>query len=228
MEQQIERQTAYKIWLSSLNNKSMTKQEGEFSPSYIQLNDKKITRINIIAAVIQKNQKEDGSFSSITLDDGSAQIRAKVWKEGIKILHDINIGNYALVFGKIREYNDELYIMPEIVKKQDNNSFLIRQHELFKEYGKPELILSSVFHEKTSNEQPGIVKVSEEKVQDSSESKRQKILNIISSLDTEIGANVTEVINKSSIPESEAEKIINDLLQEGEIFKISNDRIKVT
>ncbi|HLC62904.1 MAG TPA: OB-fold nucleic acid binding domain-containing protein [Candidatus Nanoarchaeia archaeon] len=222
----MERSTAYILWLSSLNGKQMQKQELEFSPSYIEIDNKKISRINSIAVVANKNQKEQ--YASLTLDDGSAQIRVKTWQDDTKIISNVSIGDTVLVIGKIKEYNEELYLAPEVVRQQDYTSLLLRQFQLLKQNGKPELIPlnnESTDFEEQPNTQPLL---KEERVQSSSESNRQKIISSLSSLDTESGALISEVIKSSGIQEEQANNILNELLQEGEIFKISNDRIKIT
>lgn len=217
----MERSTAFILWLSACDNKQITKPQSEFAPNYIEIENKKISRINTIAIITQKHQKDN--FASITLDDGSAQIRAKAWNDDIKIMNDIKIGDIVLVIGKLKEYNDELYISPEIIKQQSYHSLLLRQLSLFKEQGKP---LKMIEQESPDFLNQDNFQLKEEKIY--SESRRQKILGIIASIDTEIGASINQVIASSGFDEQEASNIINELLQEGEIFKISNDRIKIT
>ena len=220
----MERSTAYILWLSALNNKEFIKQQAEFTPNYLLLESRKISRINTIATITQKNQKEDSSFASITLDDGSAQIRAKAWHEDTKILEDIKLGDVALVIGKLKEYNDELYIAPEIVNKQHPNLLYLRQLNLLQEQGSPQQVQQDL----ADFDPLDASQVKEEKVSSFTESKRQKLMNAISHLDTELGASLTEVIQASGLEEQEAQAILKELLQEGEIFKISQDRIKIT
>jgi len=222
----MERSTAYKLWLSELNEKELIKQQEEYAPSYIETEGKKISRINLIATVINKNQKEN--FSSITLDDGSAQIRAKTWGDDNKLLQDIKIGDCALVIGKLKEYDSELYITPEIVKKQDINWYLLRIHELATTRGKPpqlEYKEDQDFPESGHSEDR--LEIKEETIHPQ-ESARQKILDTIASLETETGALIESVIQKSGINEDEANNILRELLQEGEIFKISSNKVKIT
>ncbi len=221
----MERQTAFILWAAELNNKPFVKQESEFSPSYIDFGSRKVSRINMVAVVTQKTQKD--SFASITLDDSSAQIRAKTWNDDVKKLEPIKLGDVILVIGKLREYNDELYIVPEIIRQQSYNTFLLRQLSILKESGKPIYVEEPEIEGfESQGYQESYNKPREEKVY--SESKRQKLIDMISSLDTETGANINQVVSSSGLPEDEASNIINELLQEGEIFKISQDRIKIT
>lgn len=225
----MERSTAFILWLSELNNKEFIKQQAEFTPNYLECNGKKISRINTIATITQKNQKEDSSFTSITLDDGSAQIRAKAWKEDTKILNPSKPGDVVLVIGKLKEYNEELYITPEIVKPQSPNTLFLRQLTLLSEQGKP-INIQQDLAEPEFDQSQGSQEFSlkEEKISQSTESKRQKLMDLISQLDTDIGASLNEIISSSGLNEQEANDILKELLQEGEIFKISQDRIKIT
>ena len=74
-EQQIQpRQTAFKVLISDLINGNYVQQEG-WQPNYFQVGDKQISRINLMAAVIDKQTSE--SLITITLDDGSGNMQAK-------------------------------------------------------------------------------------------------------------------------------------------------------
>ena len=119
--EQINRLIANKLWLSSLKQENFVETTGEFESNYILIKNKQITRINVIGNVINKFENEDKSYVSITIDDSSAQVRLKTWREDIKILDNIKTGDIVLVIGKIKKYNDEIYILPEIVKKVSPN-----------------------------------------------------------------------------------------------------------
>ena len=223
--QDYSRATAYKLWIASLHNQSVLKEQAEFSPAYIQLLNKKVSRVNIIAIATQAYHNENSTYAAITLDDSSAQIRVKTWNEDTKKLLNIQPGECVLVIGKVREYNNELYLTPEILRKLPPDEFLIRQHELLQMHGKPQPVQEE-FSELDAAE-PATLRVVEEKVQQT-DSKRQMLLNAISSLDKELGASIAEVILASRLPESEALNIIKELLQEGEIFKLTPERVKLT
>ena len=227
--EQIDRQSAFKIWISSINNGDYVKQEGEFAPNYINIKGKKVSRINIIATVVQKTQTEEGNFSSISVDDNSAQIRAKTWGEDTKILNGINVSDLVLLIGKLKEYQQEMYIVPEIVKKVSPKMLVLRNLELYKEFGKPEKILTSLKQEgvkKSSKEQE--LDVQEEKVGSNPEQSRQKIISKIEELDDGGGAEIAKVLSNSGLKEEKAEKILQSLLLEGEVFNISSTKIKLT
>lgn len=217
------RQTAYKVWIADLVNNKFVKQTGEWEPNFLEVNGEKISRVNLIANVITKFQNEDKTFTSITLDDGSSTIRVKTWREDTDKLSEVNIGDILLLIGRLREYNDEIYLTPEIVKKLDNPNWeLVRKLELIKLYGKPK--------QKESVEQPKIEQsevVEEQVIETSSESNRQLLLNLIEKFDTEKGADITKVIENSKLDEDEADSLIQELLKEGEIFQLDSTHLKL-
>lgn len=215
------RQTAYKIWINDLLNNNYVKQAGEWEPNYVEFNGMKVARVNLIASVVFKFKSEDNNYVALTLDDNSGSIRVKVWGEDVKLLDSFEAGDIVLVIGRVREFNNEIYINPEIVKKMDPNWELVRKLELIKEYGKPEI---KIIKQEVKEE---VKEVVEEEVIDISESSRQKIINLIESLSDEHGVKVDDVVKESELDENEAEGIIQDLLKEGEIFQPKANFLKL-
>ena len=85
------RQTAYKVWISDILNGEFINPGGEWTPSYVQVKQKKVSRANIVANVIMNYKNEDSTYISLTLDDGSDNIALKVWNEDTKILENIKM-----------------------------------------------------------------------------------------------------------------------------------------
>lgn len=193
-EQQIQpRQTAFKVLISDLINGNYIIQEG-WIPNYIQVKDKQISRINLMAAVIDKQSSE--SLITLTLDDGSGNIQAKTFNEDIKKLQDINIGDFILIIGRPRKYNEQLFIAVEIAKKINPAWGKVRKIEL------PQ--------EKTP------LKIVEEPVE---EDIKGEIYTIIKKIDSGNGAEISEVLKMSNLNEQQGEELINDLLKQGEIYE---------
>ena len=123
------RQFAYRLRISEVNNAVVSENK-----AFFDISDKKVSRINLIANVIDKFINEgEKKFASITIDDGSSQIRVKTFGEDIKKFNDIEIGDTILIIGFIRYFNNEIYILPEIIKKVSDRWLLVRKHELSKE-----------------------------------------------------------------------------------------------
>ena len=116
MEKSQKRQIAYKVKIKDLLIGEYVKKEG-WEPSYILHNEKRITRINIIGLLIYIDD------TRIIIDDGSGNIEARFFEEKKK--SSIDIGDVILLIGKPRMWNDEKYIVPEIIKKVKNKDWFL-------------------------------------------------------------------------------------------------------
>ena len=202
------RQIAYKIWISNILNDKFVKQEG-WDPNFIEVNGYKVARVNIIANVIGKYQADN--YSSIVLDDGSSAIRVKAWGDDIKKLESVNIGDIILIIARPKEFNNERYLIPEVVKKiKDPNWELLRKIELLKEFGKLEI--NEIKHEE---ENPIILGA------------KQKILSIIEKHDKGEGVKMEDLVYISSMNEDDVLKTIKELLQWGEVYENKPNHVKV-
>ncbi|MEK6907528.1 MAG: OB-fold nucleic acid binding domain-containing protein [Nanoarchaeota archaeon] len=210
--EQINRLVAYKLWLSYLNENNFVARTGEFESNYVTLNDKQVSRINIIANVVNKYENEDKTYKAITVDDSSSQIRLKTWREDTKILDNINPGDIVLVIGKVKKYNDEIYVLPEIVKKVNANEELLRKLELIKEYGIPK--------EKLNLDEPE-TKIEYEEINFSSNDLRNKLLSLIEKYEENLGVTLEEIKLQLRYKIEEINKILEELLKEGEIYQVN-------
>ena len=134
-EQQFKRNIAFKLRIGDVLMGKPVIENERFV--FLDLNDKKIIRINIIGNVIDKYGSEgEKKFTIITLDDGSGQIKAKAFGDDVKRLENANQGQTILIIGVLRHFNNELYISPEIVREMDPRYLLIRKIEVEKKKSK--------------------------------------------------------------------------------------------
>src|SRR3989338_8940874 len=125
-----ERQVARKVALRWLAEGDWVKMEGKDPSCVVTRQGEKVARCRVLATVVQTFVSEDNQFASVTLDDGTDTIRAKAFKE-IQLLKALAAGDRVDVTGKLREYNGEVYILPEaIAKVADPNVELLRRLEL--------------------------------------------------------------------------------------------------
>jgi len=214
--QVIQRQTAHKIWLSNLNNGTFVqgfKSSEGFSPSYVEIKDLKISRVNVIATIVDLFKSEDGNYFSFTLDDGTATIRMKAFNEDTNALLNIEKGNQVLIVGRVREYQGELYIAPEITKKIiDPNITLIRKAELLKNLGKPEEFKFQ------ANALMIQAKLPQQPRDPSHEELRQKIIDMLVQKE-DTGAEISTLSTLIQKDDQTTETVIKELLLEGEIYE---------
>jgi len=127
--EQKKRNVAYKLRIGDVLKAKPIIVEGRFL--FVELGDKKVVRINLIANAVDKYFNDgEKKYASVTVDDASGQIKIKTFGEDIQILKDINPGDTLQIIGTIREYNSELYLLPEIVKKVDTKWLLVRKLEI--------------------------------------------------------------------------------------------------
>lgn len=123
------RNTAYKLRVGDILKSKPIMADGKFL--FLELGDKKISRVNLIANVVDKYVSDgEKKYAAITLDDASGQIKLKSFGDEISILTDKTQGDTVQVIGTTREYNNEIYILPEIVKKVDPQWLLVRKLEI--------------------------------------------------------------------------------------------------
>ena len=194
----VSRNIAYKLWISDINGSEYVKSMGEFESNYIKFQDKQVSRINLVATVINKYESEN--YASIIIDDGSSQISVKSWNENRKIIDKTEIGDTLLIIAKIRQNigSNTLFLQPEILKKVDNNWKVIRANELELEYGKPEAKREKITEDK--------IDIKELKV--SNVGLRIKILDMIENSKEGIAKEELSNFLKGSNINSEIEELI--------------------
>jgi RPA family protein len=127
--EQRKRNIAFKLRIGDILKAQPISDEGKFL--FVELNGVKIVRVNLLANCIDKFiQEGEKKYASITIDDASGQIRLKAFGEDIEPLKAISQGDTLQIIGTIREWNAELYIIPEVIKKVDPRWLLVRKLEI--------------------------------------------------------------------------------------------------
>lgn len=211
MIEQQKRQTAYKLRISDINNGTYVK-EGGWTPNYVLVDNKKISRVNLIAVIISKI--EEGPYSGLVIEDFSGKISVREFGEA-KVIAKVNIGDAVLIIGKIREFNNSKYIVPEIIRK----IFDLRWVELRKK--------ELNFDKKIEEFVEDVLDDSAEEVIEIKEIKEEgnDLIKLIKKLDKGEGAEISEIIKFSDV--DDAEKAIQNLIKNGDIFEIKAGKVKV-
>ncbi len=129
------REVAYKIRIGEIlkGKPQITNIDGRDRFNFLEIGDKRIIRVNVIANVIDKYISEgEKKFASLTLDDATGQINLKTFGEEVKNFAEISQGQTITVIGMLRTFNNELYILPEVIKPVDPRYLLIRKLEIEK------------------------------------------------------------------------------------------------
>ncbi|MBU0614693.1 MAG: hypothetical protein KJ601_01235 [Nanoarchaeota archaeon] len=191
---EIKRHIAYKVKVKDILDNEYIKQEGDFAPSYVNVNGMQVARANIIAAVVSKNEDQ------LVVDDGSASITLRSFDNNYG---NVTVGDFVIIIGKPREFDNERYLVPEIIKKIHDKEWVeLRKLELPETYQKPE----------PTPEAEAMAR-----------SPSTDVYNLIKELDKGQGADVQELVNKNP----NAEKVVVSLLEKGEIFEVKPGKVKV-
>ena len=127
-DEQFKRNIAFKLRIGDILMGKPVFDEERFS--FLELGDKKIVRVNVIGNIVEKFDSEgEKRFSVLNLDDGSGQIKLRVFADDVEKFKNITQGQTVLVIGLLRSFNNEIYINPEIMKEQDIKYLLIRKLE---------------------------------------------------------------------------------------------------
>ncbi len=193
MADEFKRHIAYKLKIGDILGGNII-MEGD-RLKFVQINNNNVARVNIIANVIDKYiQDEEKKFASITLDDASGQIKIKAFGEDIEKLKNFEQGDTVLTIGLIRQWNNEVYLIPEIIKKKDTAHLLLRKLETDlekpKEVGKSELL-----------------------------DLKEKMINIIKREEPNGGASIQAIIDELKLSNDLIKQEIKKLLEEGMIYE---------
>lgn len=238
------RLTAKKATIADIVSGQFVRKSGFESSYVLTKNSRKISRVRILGLVVDKFVSEDGNYATITLDDGSETMRAKAFIN-IKIFDPVVKGQLVDLFGKLREYEGEIYIMPEIIRQVEPNFETLRKLELkkiskeqeekikkLKELQKEATDLAELkilTKEFMSDEDVEAIlegqSATEEGSLETSEAKN-KILDLIEKLDAGQGADYQQILAQSALKENTVDITIQDLLESGVCFEPRPGKIK--
>lgn len=227
-----------------VNGKYFSPEKEKMKAAYvITAFGQKISRLNLIATVIDKFVSEDGNYSSLTLDDGTSLIKANAFKEDAKIVKDFELGDLILIIGKLREYNGEVYINAEASRKiLDANFEVLRRFEILQELKKRKRMADElkVLANQTSEEELkeyaqkkyGIDEdvlqfIRETSVTEKVEDYKPNILEVISRLDAGNGVEINKIFEVANLPESVVENTLNELLANGSLYEPTVGILKI-
>ncbi|MEK6913245.1 MAG: OB-fold nucleic acid binding domain-containing protein [Nanoarchaeota archaeon] len=174
--------------------------------SFLELGDKKIIRVNIIGNITDKYENDgERKYIFFTLDDGSGQIKLKCFSEEANRFREVSQGQTVLVIGVLRNFNNETYISPEIIREQDTKYLLLRKLEIEKE--------------KSKNTKP-LIKEQITAIKD-------KLLNIIKEAEKKGGIEMDKIImDLRDVSPDVINQEIRSLLEEGIIFEPRPGKIR--
>jgi len=192
-EEQFKRHIAFKLRVGEIQDGKIILDADRFK--FLEYESKQIVRVNLIANIIDKYvQDDEKKFASITLDDASGQIKLKLFGEDIQKFDPFEQGDTIQVIGLLRTWNDELYIIPETMKKKEPQYLLVRKLE--RDIEKPKSLDKEQLH-----------------------NLKDKLLEIIKTKEADGGAEIEQLILELKSPPEAINQEIKKLLEEGIIYE---------
>ncbi|MFH1590375.1 MAG: hypothetical protein ABIC95_00455 [archaeon] len=230
------RQVAVITSIDELMKGKYSTQEG-WAPNFIELpRGDKASRVNLLGVLVDKEEGTDGRLLSATIDDGTGTMSLRTFDE-VNPLAEHSVGSPVTVIGRPRVYGDQKYIMPEIVQRLKDPTWMqVRKLQLkLRELqakndiaGNPPASAEETASITTSptpaqapidTEETNIEEISIDGGNDS-----ETIIETIRKLDTGNGAETEEVIAQCGV--ANAEKGIEMMLKMGDIFEVAG-KLKV-
>jgi len=198
-DEQFKRNVAHKIRVGEVFLGKPLLENDKFI--FLELGTKKIVRTNIVGNIVDKYESQgDKKYLFLTLDDGSGQIKLKIFGDDVSKFSEVQQGQTVVVIGNLRHFNNEIYVSPEIIKEQDPRYLLIRKLEIEKEKGKTTDVIS------VGKEQMVAVK--------------DKILEFIKKAEQEGGIEVDKIILQlTDVSPEIVNQEIQKFIEEGIVFE---------
>jgi len=244
---QQKRQTAKLANAKELNSGKYFQKEG-FTPNYLLTPEgKRFSRARVVATVVDKFVNDDETYGSITMDDGTDTIQLKFFNE-LDDLENFDKGDIVEAVGKVREYQGQIYMNAEIMKKRKVEKELLHQLKHMKTGEEWKQLRETVKQLKESGKDQEEIekemagKLGEDEVDallqsfgeqfengvsdEDRENLERDVIEAVENIDAEEGADYSAIAEKVDAPEEQLEDTINSLLSEGTFYEPEPGKIK--
>ena len=194
-----EEKNVVKVRVHDVKSAEFVQEEGWKANYAVTESQQKLHRVNVMGVLLNKDVQ--GTITTFIIDDGSGSISIRSF-DVVKNIDTMNIGDGILVIGRIREYSGENYISPEILRAIDKQWLNVRRLEL---------------------QIPEVQEKVEEEVEETLPT--LKLLEIVREMDSGPGVLIDDVIEKSSLHDTEG--LLQKLMESGELFQNQPGRVKV-
>ena len=205
----------------------------------------KLSRINILATITEKFSSENSKYSSITVDDTTNTIRAKVFGADTQMFENVKKGDAVVIIGKVKEYQTEIYISAEFIRhipRQQSNYENLRRLELLNNLNEKKKIIDNLRKFKNRMSEEALKKYAEDNdfgddvleivMEGKDIDYKPQILEIISQLDTDsTGVEIMKIFEQAkeveNLPDIIIEQTVDQLLSEGYLFEPNPGKFKI-
>ncbi|MHA1321869.1 MAG: OB-fold nucleic acid binding domain-containing protein [Candidatus Helarchaeota archaeon] len=224
------RHTAIKLHISQILSGTYQTEEGE---NYLLTQEGfHISRVRLLGTVIDKwippTEGAKGPPNSITLDDGTGTIRIKSWENDVEKFTEMRIGDLIDIIGRIREYEGEIYILPEIIRKiEDPNWELVRELEIIEFLLKRKSEINNNL-QKLGKKLTEPVNLTEKKSDHEKKNLiKDRIVELIKQLDQQSGVSKNELMENLNVLDVDFQEALTDLINEGTLYQPNPGKYKL-
>ena len=125
--------SAYKLNIIDITDNLYVKSDSSYGTNFVDIKGVlKVSKVRILAKVTFKFISDDKNYASITLDDGTGNLRVKIWQD-IKILDGVENDDLIDILAQVREWNGDVYLVPEALRIVDDPELkTLRRLEILK------------------------------------------------------------------------------------------------
>ncbi|MFH1821006.1 MAG: OB-fold nucleic acid binding domain-containing protein [Methanobacteriota archaeon] len=210
-------------------------------PSYLLTPwGEQVSRVRVMGTVVDKFIRDDQNYATLRIDDGSETVGLRAWQEGVKELDKFEIGNTVDVIGRVREFNGEIYLIPElIIKVEDPNWELVRELEIIA--ARREALASGV-RPKVTKLEPRYLNIKlpqtagdaepseadEEPLPIIPDEVKKRVVIAIEKLDTGSGVEPVRMSNELNMSLSQVNDTLRVLFVDGDVFEPTHGKFRLT
>ena len=238
------RPAAYKLKIEDLVRGQYIRSIEGAEPSHLLTPwGQRVTRARVMGTVVDKFVREDQSYAALRLDDGSETISIRAWREGVPELNRLNVGSTVDVIGRVREFEGEVYLVPELILPvNDPNWELVRELEIVE--SRREALARGVRPKgiPTVGLEPAQLKIKLPQPTPTTESTleeeepplpevpdeiKKRVILALEKLDKGNGATPAEVSVELNLSQTQVEDALRVIMLEGDIFEPLAGRFKL-
>jgi RPA family protein len=156
-----------------------------------------------MATIVNKFINDQRKSGTIIIDDGSEVISVRAWEDEFHLIDKSVIGQLVDIVGRVRMYNDQVYLTPEIIRKVGPDWFVLRKAELSKD--KPKIKINKK-------------EVKEEESKDENSELKDKVLKQIKK-GKDKTATMEELIKVTGGDKNVCKEVLKQLLEDDLIFE---------
>lgn len=218
-----QRQTAYPLWIADVLSGTYVVGDRDAVYDAFTVRGKNIVRVNLMGTAVDSYINQDGSFGSLTIDDGTGTIRVKAFKEDLKKLGEAKRGDLVNCLGLVKEYNDERYMTAEVVRVLGDPYWLLfRMLTLSKQVPLRSVTIQEG-HQPTQDQNYLQEETPRPPAKESSSPTKQ-LLTLITSV--EEGISLVDLEQKLAISRQDLMILVDTMVNEGEIYQFKPGHYK--